>query len=113
MLYGGSFLNPVSIYNSQPQFCTLQSYQLFMGLGKCYINNQSHSYRLNFIRQSKCISVDRGISQYKVALEVKEQRMIPSNMLEDWNKQYVEAMEAFAVYCRQDLMYRNMRMRKY
>ena len=34
MLYGGSYLNPVSIYKSLPQYCTVQSYQLFMGLGK-------------------------------------------------------------------------------
>ena len=37
MLYGGSILYPVSIYDSHSeQFCTVQSYQLFMGLGRMF-----------------------------------------------------------------------------
>ena len=34
MLYGGSLLYHVPIYATQSQFCNVQSYQLFMGLGK-------------------------------------------------------------------------------
>ena len=54
----------------------------------------------------ECISVDRGIHQYKAALDVKEGRMVPATILEKWNRQYVEAMEAFAVYCRQVILSR-------
>ena len=45
-------------------------------------------------------SVERGISQYRIAFEVEHQMAIAEAMVKDWSLGYAKAMEAFALHCK-------------
>ena len=45
-------------------------------------------------------SVERGISQYRIAFEVEHQMEIAGAIVEDWTRGYAKAMEAFALHCK-------------
>ena len=96
MLTTGSILNPGSIYSQQPQFCTLDFYHYFMFLGMYCTFCCNIQHLILFV----IYSVERGISQYRIAFEVEHQMEIAGAIVEDWTRGYAKAMEAFALHCK-------------